>query len=81
LQRDEIERQVIEAASTAFHQPADQIHLETRFKEDLLAKSLNVFMMLALLKVNTGVELSFAKAAQNETIGDAVDMIEKILQG
>jgi acyl carrier protein len=53
----------------------DQIHEETRFKEDLDADSLDLYTLVQELEDTYGVHISDEQAGQILTVGQAVDFV------
>ncbi len=54
----------------------DEIHLDTRFIDDLCADSLDVFQIIMELEENFDIEISKEAVEAIVTVGDAVDMIK-----
>jgi acyl carrier protein len=52
-----------------------QIALETRFKEDLAADSLDLYTLVQELEDSYGVRISDEQAADILTVGQAVDFV------
>jgi len=48
---------------------------DTRFAEDLHAKSVNIVELIALLENEFGVEIPFMEARRRKTIGEAIDFV------
>ena len=55
---------------------ADSITLETRFKEDLEADSLDLFELIMSLEEEFGVEIPTEELATLATVGDVVDYLK-----
>jgi acyl carrier protein len=79
LERKEIEQKVIEAASIAYRRPMDEISPSTLFVKDLHSKSINAFRMTMILEDAFGLEIPFERVTKNQTIADAIDMVEELL--
>lgn len=75
-----VEQKVIEAVAKIFKKDPKQITRDTRFVEDLYAKSLNIIELTAVLENTFGITISPIAARRNKTVGEAIDMIEKLLQ-
>jgi acyl carrier protein len=54
---------------------ADRISMETRFKEDLDADSLDLYTLVQELEDSYGVKMSDEQAAQILSVGQAVDFV------
>lgn len=55
---------------------ADSITLETRFKEDLEADSLDLFELIMSLEEEFGVEIPTEELEALATVGDVVDYLK-----
>ena len=55
---------------------ADSITLETRFKEDLEADSLDLFELIMALEEEFGVEIPTEELETLATVGDVVDYLK-----
>ncbi len=53
----------------------DEIHEDTRFKDDLEADSLDLYTLVQELEDSYGVHVSDEQAAQIMTVGQAVDFV------
>jgi acyl carrier protein len=53
----------------------DQIHDQTRFKEDLEADSLDLYTLVQELEDSYGVRISDEQATQILTVGQAVEFV------
>ena len=56
--------------------PEDEIKLESSFKEDLGADSLDLFEMVMALEENYGIEIPTDDLGQLETVADVIDYIQ-----
>jgi len=79
MDRQEIEKKVIESTSTVMKVEADKISLETRFVEDLRMKSMKAIMLTALLEDMFNAKFPMSRVMKNQTVGDAVDMVIEVL--
>ncbi|MFA4916223.1 MAG: acyl carrier protein [Syntrophales bacterium] len=79
MERKEIENKVIEAASIAYRRPASDISPSTLFVKDLLSKSVNAFRMTMILDDTFELKIPFERVIKNQTIADAIDMVEELL--
>lgn len=79
MDRQEIEKKVIESTSTVMKVELDKISLETRFVEDLKMKSMKAIMLTALLEDIFNAKFPMARVMKNQTVGDAVDMVVEVL--
>ncbi len=75
-----VEERVKAAVARVFHKEAGQLNRNTRFIEDLLAKSLNIIELTAVLEDEFDVEIPGAEARKRRSIGEAIELIENLLQ-
>ncbi|MDY6851524.1 MAG: phosphopantetheine-binding protein [Thermodesulfobacteriota bacterium] len=75
-----IEERTIKWVAKVFRKDVSQISRDTRFVEDLLAKSINIIELSALLENEFDIEIPGATARKNKTVGEAVELIERLLQ-
>ena len=54
----------------------DSITMESSFKDDLKADSLDLFEMVMALEENYGIEIPTADLGQLETVADVIDDIQ-----
>lgn len=75
-----VEERVIQMVAKVFRKDASGINRETRFVEDLFAKSLNVIELTAVLENEFDIEIPMQEARKNKKVGEAIDQIERLLQ-
>jgi acyl carrier protein len=75
VDRDQVMKLVREHLSTELEVPEERIQLETRFREDLDADSLDLYELVMELEDRYGIRVSEEEAAEIETVGDAVDFV------
>jgi acyl carrier protein len=75
MEREEVMTLVRKHLSTELEVDPDEIHPETRFREDLDADSLDLYELVMELEDRYGIRVSEEEAAEIETVGDAVDFI------
>jgi len=54
------------------------LSLDTRFKEDLRAKSQVVFAVAAILERMTGIKISYADVKQFATLGEVLEFVDTL---
>ncbi|HIZ52686.1 MAG TPA: acyl carrier protein [Candidatus Enterococcus avicola] len=79
LTRDEIFAKVASVIANHFEIEKDQVTDTMRIKEDLNADSISVMEFVLELEENFSTEISDEDAEQIQTVGAAVDYIEKNL--
>ena len=78
--RDEIIEKIIERASQLFGKDPDELDENTRFKEDLEAKSVNYVQITTVLEDEYDVEVGYMPFSKNKTIGEAADFVLGLLE-
>jgi acyl carrier protein len=73
--RDEVFGKVREHLATELEVDAGRIQMDTRFREDLDADSLDLYELVMELEDTYGVKVSEQDAAGIETVADAVDFV------
>jgi acyl carrier protein len=71
-----IEDRVKEVVARVFHKDVDQLNRDTRFVQDLYAKSLNIIELIAVLEDEFDIDIPSAEARKRRTVGEAVDLVE-----
>ena len=71
---------LMQAISKIFEKDISQLSLGTRFSEDLNASSMKRFMLIAELEELTGKTVSYGKVKKCLTIGDAMNLLETLLE-
>lgn len=79
MTRDEIFEKVASVIANHFEIEKDQVTDTMRIKEDLNADSISVMEFVLELEENFSTEISDEDAEQIQTVGAAVDYIEKNL--
>jgi acyl carrier protein len=70
-----IAQRTAEEVARIFKKDVSEITRETRFVEDLHAKSVNIVQMVAVLENEFGVAIPFMEARRRKTVGDAIDFV------
>ena len=82
MDREEVMNLVREHLATELEVPRERITLETRFREDLDADSLDLYELVMELEDRYGIRVSEEEAAEINTVGDAVDFVtSRVMQG
>jgi len=75
LNREDVLQKVRYHLSTEFQVPVAQIDESTRFRDDLDADSLDLYVLVMELEDTYGISVSEEEAANIETVGQAVDFV------
>lgn len=78
-QKDEVVKKIIERAVVIFQKNPDELSENTRFAEDLMAKSGNVSQMTTFLEDEFDVEIAFMQFRRMATIGEAAAYIVELM--
>lgn len=71
---------VKEAVARVFHKDVSEIGRDTRFLQDLFAKSINIVELTAILEYEFDIEIPAAQARRAKTVGETIDLIESLLK-
>jgi len=75
-----IEEEVIKIVAEQFKIEESQINRNTKFVDDLKAKSIQIIEMCATMEDQFDIEIDMEEARKNRTVGEAIDYIEKLLK-
>jgi acyl carrier protein len=78
--REEILEKIIGRAAEIFQKDPDELDAETKFLEDLQAKSVNFVQIIALLEDEYDAEINFMAFRKNKTFGEAAEFVAEIIQ-
>ena len=79
-QEQTVEERVMQIVAKVFRKDVSQINRDTRFIEDLYAKSLNIIELTAVLENEFDIEIPAHEARKNKTVGQAVDLVARLLK-
>ena len=72
---ERIADRVMKEVARIFKKDASVITRDTRFVEDLKAKSLNIVELIALLQDEFEIEIPYGEAKRRKTVGEAIDLV------
>lgn len=70
-----IAKKFFETVARIFRKDESELTRETRFIEDLKAKSVNIVELIAVLQNEFEIEIPMAKVRRKKTIGEAIDFV------
>jgi acyl carrier protein len=74
------EERVIEIVARVFHKEVAEIKRDTRFVDDLYAKSINIVELFAVLEYELEIPaIPISKARQMNTVGKAIDLVLSLI--
>ena len=78
MANEEFEAAFFEKVGKLFKKDPNELNRDTRFSEDLHTTSLNMFALAANLEGMTGEPVSFTDVNECTTLGDALNLAEKL---
>jgi acyl carrier protein len=81
MERTEIESKLTDLLVDELGIEREDIRADAKFEEDLDVDSLGVVELLMALEDNFGVKIPDEEAEQISTVGEAIDLVEKKLNG
>jgi acyl carrier protein len=78
---DRIAEGVMKAVARIFRKDVSELTLNTRFVEDLRAKSVNIVELIAVLQNEFQIEIPMMKARRQKTIGESINFIVSLRKG
>jgi acyl carrier protein len=76
--RDEILEKIIQRAAELFKKDKSELNADTKFVEDLKAKSVNLVQIIAVLEAEFDVEVNFMEFRRKKTIGEAAEFVAEL---
>ncbi|MCF0135701.1 MAG: acyl carrier protein [Lachnospiraceae bacterium] len=77
MDRKELEQQVMEIVAMAYGRDAEDITLETSFKNDLKGASIQMVGLVSELENELDVMVSLQDASACETVGELINKVEE----
>jgi acyl carrier protein len=75
-----VKDRVKEIIAELFEIEEEKVTGETRFVEDLHAKSINIIEMIAIMEEEFNIEINSIRARRNRTVDQTVDYISSLLK-
>ena len=79
MERKELERKVMDIVAAAYGRGAEELTVDTSFKEDLKGASIQMVGVVSELENELDVMIALAVASTCRTIGELVDKVEEEL--
>jgi len=79
MDRQELEKKILELVAVSYKKDPDELSLETSFKKDLQGASVQMVALVAESENETDACITLQDAAACETIADLVDVVEQEL--
>lgn len=72
---EKVSQLVFQTVARVFRKDVSMLSRDTRFIEDLKAKSVNIVEIIAELQNGLEIEISMAKLRRKQTIGEVIDFV------
>lgn len=79
--KDEILEKIKQRAAEIFKKDPGELTLDTRFTEDLKAKSVNLVQIIAILEDAYDVQINFMEFRRKKTLGEAAEFVAQLCGG
>ena len=79
MDRQELEKKILELVAVSYKKDPDELSLETSFKKDLQGASVQMVALVAEIENETDACITLQDAAACETIADLVEVVEQEL--
>jgi len=79
--KDEILGKIIERTAQVFKKDPGELSADTRFVEDLKAKSVNYVQIIAILEDAFDVQINFMEFRRKKTLGEAAEFVAQLCGG
>jgi acyl carrier protein len=79
--RDEILEKIIQRTAEVFKKDPGELSADTRFIEDLKAKSVNFVQIIAILEDAFDVQINFMEFRRKKTLGEAAEFVTRLCGG
>jgi len=79
--KDEILGKIIERTAQVFKKDPGELSADTRFVEDLKAKSVNYVQIIAILEDAFDVQINFMQFRRKKTLGEAAEFVAQLCGG
>jgi len=79
--KDEILEKIIQRTAQVFKKDPAELSADTRFVEDLRAKSVNFVQITAILEDAYDVQINFMQFRRQKTLGEAAEFVAQLCGG
>ena len=79
--KDQILEKTIQRASELFKKNPSELNADTKFVEDLKAKSVNYVQIITILADTFDVEIPFMEFRRKKTLGEAAEYVAQLCGG
>jgi len=78
--KDEILEKIIEKAATLYGTDKSQYSADTRFTEDVNAKSVDLVKIIGVLEDEFGLDINFMEFRRKKTFGEAAEYVAALAE-
>jgi acyl carrier protein len=78
---EEVLKKIIERAAVLFKKDPSELSLDTKWVEDLKAKSVNYVQVIAVLEAEFDVQINFMEFRRKKTLGEAAEFVAQLCEG
>ena len=79
--KDEILGKIIERTAQVFKKDSGELSADTKFVEDLKAKSVHYVQIIAILEDAFDVQINFMRFRRKKTLGEAAEFVTQLCGG
>ena len=79
MEKNELERNILEFVSASYNKPIEELSMETDIKNDLGGASLLMVGLVSLIENELDILVPLPTAAACKTIGDLVNEVAKLM--
>jgi acyl carrier protein len=79
--KDQILQKMIERAATIFRKEPGELSADTKFVDDLKAKSVNYVQIITIVMDEFDVEIPFMEFRRRKTLGEAAEYVAGLCGG
>ena len=79
--KEEILEKIIQRAAVLFKKNPGELSPDTKWVEDLKAKSVNYVQVIAVLEAEFDVQINFMEFRRKKTLGEAAEFVAQLCGG
>ena len=79
--KEEVLEKIIARAAVLFKKKPEELSPETKWVEDLKAKSVNYVQVIAVLEAEFDVQINFMEFRRKKTLGEAAEFVAQLCGG
>jgi acyl carrier protein len=79
--KEEVLEKIVERAAVLFKKEPTELSPDTKWVEDLKAKSVNYVQVIAVLEAEFDVQINFMEFRRKKTLGEAAEFVAQLCGG